>query len=217
MRLEFDDISKRSVSFTWDVLAVEAASLPQHSQWIGQTVAEIAAARGADALDTFLDISLAENLQTLWATRLNDVARAFIAHVVRTSVADPLVMAGSSDGGAHLASFTGADYTTRLLTDWVPDPLSFEQAIWRLTGMPAHVHGLVDRGTIRVGAYADLLLIDPSRLAAGHGRLVRDFPADTERFVVDAAGYVMTLVNGEILLENGVHSGNLPGHVLRGG
>jgi N-acyl-D-amino-acid deacylase len=217
MRREFDDLAKRSVSFTWDVLAVDAVCDPAHADCVGRTVAELAAARGADELDTFLDVSLAEGLQTQWGTRLNDVARAFIDHVVRTSVADPIVMSGSSDGGAHLASFTGADYTTRLLTDWVPDPLSFEQAVWRLTGMPATVHGLLDRGTIRVGAYADLVLLDPTRLAAGHGRLVRDFPADTERFVVDATGYVMTLVNGEVLLEDGVHSGNLPGHVLRGG
>ena len=76
-------------------------------------------------------------------------------------------MAGSSDGGAHLASFVGADYTTRLLTEWVPDPLTFEQAVWRLTGMPATVHGLADRGFVREGAWADLLLIDRGRLRAG--------------------------------------------------
>ena len=55
-------------------------------------------------------------------------------------------MAGSSDGGAHLASFNGADYTTRLLAEWVPGAISLEQAVWRLAGMPATVHGLVDRG-----------------------------------------------------------------------
>jgi len=135
---------------------------------------------------------------------------------VRSGVAAPLVMAGSSDGGAHLASFVGADYTTRLLTDWVPDPLSLEQAIFRLTAMPALVHGLSDRGAIREGAHADLNVIDPARLAAGHAYLVRDFPADTERYVVDAEGYVLTVVNGEVLMEEGKHTGALPGQVLRG-
>lgn len=145
------------------------------------------------------------------------MARQFIAHVVKSGVSNPIVMAGSSDGGAHLASFVGADYTTRLLTDWVPDPLSFEQAIWRLTGMPATVHGLADRGFLREGAHADLVLLDRDRLAAGHARLAKDFPANTERYVVDAEGYVMTIVNGEVLLEDGKHTGALPGHVLRGG
>ena len=76
-------------------------------------------------------------------------------------------MSGSSDGGAHLASFVGADYTTKLITDHVPGILSLEEAIWRLTGMPAAVHGLVDRGTLRVGAKADVTIFDPERLEAG--------------------------------------------------
>ncbi len=130
---------------------------------------------------------------------------------------DPIVMSGSSDAGAHLASFVGADYTTRLLTEWVPDPLSLEHAISRLTLMPATVHGLADRGVIREGVFADLVLLDRARLACGTAHLVRDFPADSERYVIDADGYVAVLVNGEVVMEGGQHPGRLPGHVLRGG
>lgn len=205
----------RAAAFTWDVLEVEAVRDSVHSAWRGRTVAELAAERGCAPLDAFLDCSLEEDLQTQWQTRLNEMARAFIQHVVRAGVADPIVMAGSSDGGAHLASFVGADYTTRLLSEWVPDPLSFEQAVWRLSGMPATVHALADRGFVREGAWADLLLIDRGRLRAGRARLARDFPAGSERYVVDAEGYVAVVVNGEVLLENGRHTGALPGHVLR--
>ncbi len=127
-----------------------------------------------------------------------------------------MVMPGSSDGGAHLASFTGADYTTRLLTDWVPEALTLEQAIWRNTLMPASVHGIRDRGVLRNGAWADLLVIDPDRLHAGDAFLARDFPSNTERYVIEADGYVASVVNGEVLLEENQHSGALPGHVLRG-
>jgi N-acyl-D-aspartate/D-glutamate deacylase len=217
MRAEFDDVAKRTAAFTWDVLEVEEVREPEHAAWVGQSVTELAAQSGGDPLDAFLDLSLREHLETRWRTRLNDVAREFIGHVVRASVADPDVMSGSSDGGAHLASFVGADYTTRLLTDWVPDPLTIEQAIHRLTLMPATVHGIADRGVIRAGAHADIVLIDLDRLAAGQARRVRDFPANTERYVVDATGYVMTLVNGEVLMENGRHTGALPGRVLRDG
>ena len=125
-------------------------------------------------------------------------------------------MAGSSDGGAHLASFTGADYSTRLLCEWVPGTLSMEQAIWRLSGMPAMVHGLRDRGFLRAGAFADVVVFDPARLACGEAHLVRDFPAHTERYVVEAEGYRATVVNGEVVIQNGAHTGSLPGHVLRG-
>jgi N-acyl-D-aspartate/D-glutamate deacylase len=125
-------------------------------------------------------------------------------------------MAGSSDGGAHLGSFCGADFTTRLITDWVPDVLTLEAAVARLTSQPARAHGILDRGVIEPGAAADVNVIDPDRLrAADAPRYVRDFPAGSGRFVVDAAGYDMTLVNGEVLLESGEWTGATPGAVLR--
>jgi N-acyl-D-aspartate/D-glutamate deacylase len=98
----------------------------------------------------------------------------------------------------------------------VPDPLSLEQAVWRNTLMPATVHGIRDRGVLREGAFADLLVIDLDALAAGESQLRRDFPADSERYVVEAEGYRATVVNGEVLMEDGVHTGALPGTVLRG-
>jgi N-acyl-D-aspartate/D-glutamate deacylase len=207
----------RSAAFGWDMLEVEAVRDPAHAAWVGKSVVELAAERGCAPIDAFLDVALAEDLQTQWQTRMSDMGRAFIAHVVREGIGDAVVMAGSSDGGAHLASFVGADYTTRLLTDWVPDPVSFEHAIWRLTGMPATVHALADRGFLREGAWADVLVIDRARLRAGESRLARDFPADSERYVVDAEGYAAVVVNGEVLLEDGRHTGALPGRVLRGG
>ena len=217
MRAEFDDPASRAISFEWKGLEVEAVADPSHTSWVGCTVPELAEARGVDPLDAFLDISLEENLETRWQTRLDEVARQFIHHVVATSVVDPIVMPGSSDGGAHLASFVGADYTTRLLTEWVPEPLTLEHAIWRNTLMPATVHGIENRGLLREGAFADILVMDPDRLSVGEVRLVKDFPADTERYIVDAEGYVASIVNGQVLLENGEHSGALPGQVLRGG
>jgi N-acyl-D-aspartate/D-glutamate deacylase len=213
---EFDAPQGRSAAFSWDLLEVEAVRDRENEGWVGRTVVELAAERGVSPLDAFLDCSLAEDLETQWQTGLNEIGRQFIAHVVRTGIAEPIVMAGSSDGGAHLASFVGADYTTRLMTEWVPDPLTFEQAIWRLTGMPATVHALDGRGFLREGAWADILVLDRTRLAAGHARLARDFPADSERYVVDAEGYAAVIVNGAVLLEDGRHTGALPGHVLRG-
>jgi len=216
LRVEFDTPGERSAAFQWDGLEVEAVRDTEHAEWVGRSVTELAAQRGdADPLDTFLDACLAEDLETQWRTRTNDVSRQFIEHVVRSGIENPVVMPGSSDGGAHLASFTGADYTTRLLTDWVPETISLEQAIWRNTLMPATVHGIRDRGVLREGAFADVLVIDPERLSAADARLARDFPADTERYIVEAEGYVASIVNGEVLLENNKHTGALPGRVLR--
>ena len=216
LRAEWDDESGRAVTFDLADLEVESVRDAAHADWVGRSVGEIAAERGDSTLDVFLDLSLAEGLETKFRTRMPEIARQFIAHVVRSGVSDPIVMSGSSDGGAHLASFTGADYTTRLLSEWVPDPLSLEQAVWRLTGMPATVHGLRDRGFLRSGAWADVVVFDPATLAAGDSYLARDFPAETERYVVDARGYRAVIVNGVVLVEDGKHTGALPGQVLRG-
>jgi N-acyl-D-aspartate/D-glutamate deacylase len=217
MQTAWDDPRGRAVSFEWADLEVETVSRDAHRDRVGRTVTELAAARGTPPLDVFLDVSLEDDLRTQWRTRLSDVARSFVRHVTAAGIAEPVVMAGSSDGGAHLGSFVGADYTTRLLAEWVPEPLAFEQAVWRLAGMPAAVHALADRGFVREGAWADLLVIDPSQLAAGAARRVRDFPAATERYVTDAEGYAAVLVNGEPILERGASTGALPGHVIRGG
>lgn len=206
----------RTASFPIETLEVEIVGSPSNQGLLGRTAQEIADERGGDALDAFLDVSIAEDLATSWRPRPIPVAQEFIANVVRSGIEDPLVMSGSSDGGAHLASFVGADYTTKLLTDWVPGTISLEQAVWRLTGMPAAVHGLRDRGVVRVGAAADLTLIDMDRLEALEHTLARDFPGNTERYTVDAKGYTMVVVNGVPAMENGKPTGATPGVVLPG-
>ena len=201
--------------FAWQVMVVEGVVDPAHRAWVGRSVAELAEAEGKAPLDCFLDMALSENLETQFALVMPPMEQ--FVRDTEELIRDPIVMAGSSDGGAHLLSFTGADYTTRLLTDWVPRALSLEAAVSRLTMMPAVVHGLRDRGVVREGAWADLVLFDPARLRVGATRFVRDFPGGSARYVVDAEGYVMTVVNGQVLLDQGRPTGALPGHVLRGG
>jgi N-acyl-D-aspartate/D-glutamate deacylase len=217
LQAEWDDDKSRAVAFDLADLEVEAVRDKAHAAWVGRTIAEFSAERGTHKLDTFLDLALAEDLQTSFRTRMSEVAKKFIRHIVEAGLKDPIVMAGSSDGGAHLASFTGADYSTRLLAEWVPaGVLSLEQAVWRLAGMPATVHGLRDRGFLRAGGWADVVVYDPARLSCGEAHLARDFPAETERYVVDATGYRAVIVNGEVLVEDGKHTGALPGHVIHG-
>jgi len=215
MRAEIADPKGRSFVFVWQVLRVETVEHDRNRQWLDQTVTEVAAATGADELDAFLDLSLDEDLRTQFVLAAPPDQRRRDA--TRRMIESPVVMAGSSDGGAHLLSFCGADYTTRLLTEWVPEVLSIEQAVARLTSVPAAAAGITDRGRIVKGVAADLLLIDRDRLATPDSpRYVRDFPADSGRYVVDAEGYRAVIVNGETLLEDGAWTGATPGTLLRG-
>ncbi len=214
MRKEIADPTGRAFVFIWEVVRVEVVADPAHASWVDQTVASLAAAEGADPLDWFLDASLSEGLQTQFVLAAPGGWRRSPA--IEKLIRSPVVMAGSSDAGAHLLSFCGVDFTTRLLTEWVPDVITFEQAVARLTGIPAAVHGIADRGTIRPGNAADLVLLDRTELAAGDApRYVQDFPAASGRFVVDADGYRAVFVNGEAVLEDGQPTGTRPGQVLR--
>jgi N-acyl-D-aspartate/D-glutamate deacylase len=213
MRAELADPTGRSFVFRWEAVVLEAAADPAHEAWVGQTVAHVAGQRGLDPLDCLVDLSLEGGLRTQFGLLAPpDATRQAATEVL---VRSAVMMAGSSDGGAHLLSFCGADFPTRLLTEWVPEVLSFEEAVARLTSVHAGAYGLRDRGVVRPGAAADLLLLDRRRLRAGEARYVEDFPAGSGRYVVDAEGYAAVIVNGVVVLEEGAPTGALPGTIIR--
>jgi N-acyl-D-aspartate/D-glutamate deacylase len=216
MRIEWDDPQVRTLPFGLNDLEVFSVQNAELSRYVGRTIGELAAEAGEDPLTYFLDQSLADGLEMCFRTRLDEKSLEFRKFTIEKCLAHPLVMAGSSDAGAHLTSSIGVDYTTRLLSEWVPEPLSLEQAIWRLAGMPATVHGLIDRGFLRVGAKADIVIFDPSKLSTSDPTLTRDFPNDSERLICTSTGYVMTVVNGVPLVENGEIAADRPGQILRG-
>jgi len=212
--VEFASDAGKSIGATWANLAVEKVVDKANEPKLGKTIAELASETGAQPIDCFLDLALAEGLETWFCMVTAPEAAAYMDQICATVMKEPFAMAGSSDGGAHLASFVGADYTTNLLTDYVPSVLRLEEAIFKLAYMPAIVHGIEDRGAIREGYFADLVLIDMERLGKGDTWLAHDFPANSERFVVDSTGYVATIVNGAVVLEQNKHTGALPGRVL---
>ena len=212
--VEFASDAGKSIGATWANLAVENVVEKKNESKRGKTIAELASESGAPPIDCFLDLALEEGLETWFCMVTAPEAAAYMDQICATVMREPFAMAGSSDGGAHLASFVGADYTTNLLTDFVPSVLRLEEAIFKLAYMPAIVHGIEDRGAIREGYFADLVLIDMERLGKGDTWLAHDFPANSERFVVDSTGYVATIVNGVVVLEQNKHTGALPGRVL---
>ncbi|HXY90841.1 MAG TPA: amidohydrolase family protein [Acidimicrobiia bacterium] len=217
MRAQWADTSNRHIVFGWDNIKVARAD--HHPDWVGLRVPELRDRLGVpDELEAFLDASLAEDLQLVFTLAGSGGAggrRSPANPATATIVAHPLTLPGSSDAGAHLSSYCGVDYTTRLLTEYVPDALPLEQAVARLTAVPAAIYGLADRGIVRPGAAADLVLWDPARLASGATRWVEDFPAGGGRFVVDAEGYLALVVNGAVVRHDGVDTGARAGRVVR--
>jgi N-acyl-D-aspartate/D-glutamate deacylase len=211
-RQEWADPAQRALFYHWETTRVAAVRNPENAHYIGPSIAELAAAAGVEPMDFLIDLALDEDLETVFVfdrmQQVNEVLAMLLNH--------PLSMAGSSDGGAHLTSFCGADYPTIMLTECVArGDLSFEAAVSKLTQQPAMAHGLWDRGAIRPGAVADLVLLDRDRLAVKPIRFVNDLPAGASRLVWDQDGYVATIVAGEVIVSDGKPTGARPGSVLR--
>jgi N-acyl-D-aspartate/D-glutamate deacylase len=215
IRHDLVDPGPRSFPLIYDLITVDSVHRTELADRAGRNLGELIRERGGDELEAFLDICLEDDLRTIFF--LTPLSARGGRAVTEALVRHPLVTAGSSDGGAHLASFVGADYTTRLLSEWVPGVLSLEEAVRQLTAIPAALNGLTDRGEIRPGAWADLVVFDRERLGVGDTRFVTDFPAGAGRLVVGATGYDAVIVNGEVVVADGVATGARPGRVLRAG
>ena len=211
LRAALANTEGRALVFSWD--AVKVARADEHPDWVGLTVVELGRALGVDPFDAFLDASLAEQLRTTFTLggSLGASSRRTTEEVVR----HPASLPGSSDAGAHLTSYCGVDFSTRLLSEYVPDVISLEEAVRRLATIPAQLYGFVDRGWLGAGACADLVVWDPDDLGVGATRWSEDFPAGGGRFVVDATGYRALVVNGVVVRSDGVDTGARSGRVLR--
>jgi N-acyl-D-aspartate/D-glutamate deacylase len=184
----------------------------------GRTVRDIAAERGRSGFGTFLDISIADDLATVWwPTPQDDDDESWR---MRAELwADGRSMIGGSDAGAHLDRMCGAPYPTRWLADCLRGRklATVEQAVKMMTSDPASLFGIIDRGEIRVGAFADIVIFDPETIDAGATTLVADLPGDSARLTAQSAGIKRVLCNGEAIVVDGVATGAVPGTVLRSG
>jgi N-acyl-D-aspartate/D-glutamate deacylase len=189
-----------------------------HPELIGRKVTDVATDRGVTPLDAMLDISIEENLETRFTSVLANNDPDAIAWLLPQDT----VLLGLADSGAHVSQLCDACFATDLLGNWVRDKevMPFEHAIHKLTGEPAAVFGLHDRGTLEVGKAADVVALDFDTVGPGPLRRITDFPADGERLVADRPeGITHVVVNGTVIREGGTPvDGALetrPGKLLR--
>jgi len=184
----------------------------------GRIVRDIAAERNQSAFSTLLDIVLADDLRTiLWPIPQDDDPTSW---ALRKEVwEDPRTLIGGSDAGAHLDRMCGAPYTTRFLADCIRGRklVSLEAAVRMMSSDPASLFGLKDRGVIREGAIADLLLFDPATVGAEEATLVHDLPGGSARLLAGSTGVKRVLVSGTAIVIDGAVTGATPGTVLRSG
>ena len=213
-RRQFRESLRKPHLFTgkWHRVEILEVTNPALKSLEGKTVQEVADMRGADGLDTFLDLALEDNLNIQYTMQ------QYHEDGIQQLISDPRTMIGLSDGGAHVDMLCDAGYATYLLGNWVRkrEAVSLEFAITRITSEPANFFGIRSRGQLKQGWKADITVFDYNTVnSARRATMANDLPGGGRRLVMPAEGIEYTIVNGRMSYEHGKQSGTLAGEVIR--
>ena len=199
----------------FEEIVVTGPATPETECWLDHTIGLVAEKTGKHVVDAMLDIVVADKLETEFFsmppnTRLD---------LLREIVDNPYVLFGVSDGGAHTKFLTAGRYPTETLTKIVREHgmLSLEDAHWRLSALPAQLAGCNDRGILKVGAPADIVVYDYENLEITPPEVAYDLPGNEWRRVQRAQGYRYVLINGEVTIEDDQQTDVFSGELLRHG
>jgi N-acyl-D-amino-acid deacylase len=188
-------------------------------KYVGKALGQIGAEEGKHPIEVMLDLSLATNLKAEFLGPNRGINADYMAEIINNS---PYTFPGVSDGGAHTKFFTGGAFTTDFLRWLVRDEqkITLEEAHYRLSALPAHAAGFKNRGTLREGAHADVVVYDLKGLDIDPdwvGEVAHDFPGGEWRRVQRAHGYRSIIVNGQETFAEGKCTGATPGTLVRNG
>jgi len=192
-------------------LVITGPASPETEQYRDMMVGAVAEKLGKHPVDAMLDIAVHDKLKTEFFAAGTNTWPGYMKEIVD----NPYVLFGVSDGGAHTKFLTAGRYPTETIIKAVRENamMSLEEAHWRLSALPAMVAGFEDRGVLRRGAPADIIVYDYDALEVLPAEIVHDLPGGEWRRIQRARGYRYIMVNGKITIENdretNVHSGRL--------
>jgi N-acyl-D-aspartate/D-glutamate deacylase len=202
----------------WSTKTIYDVVADQNRQYVGRTVGEIAAEQGRDDWDVLCDIAVADEMLTSFgspaAPESDDDWRARV-DIWR----DPRAVIGASDAGAHLDLLASFNYATVLLAEAVRNRrlIGLEEAVHLMTAVQADLYGLVDRGRIEQGAWADVVVLDPDTVGSHEVAMRYDVPGGAGRLYAEADGIEHVFVNGRAIVTDGQLTSDRPGALLRSG
>jgi N-acyl-D-aspartate/D-glutamate deacylase len=198
---------------SWGHIFLRLSGSPTHVEWIDRSIAEIVATNGRDPVDALLDIALEADLDCQYGVPIMNTDDDAVGQLLR----HPAGLIALSDAGAHVDTLADQGFATTLLARWARDlgVLSLEDAVRRVSAIPAAVYGLRDRGELREGMAADVVLFDIARLGLQRTELTHDLPGGAARLIQRPIGVEHVVVNGIPLVEHGVQTDARSGRVLR--
>lgn len=178
-----------------------------------RSLADEATRRGVSAAEAYMDLMV----ETDATAMLHRPVANLDFDALQEILTHPDVVLGLADSGAHVSQIMDASQPTWFLTHWVRNRGAFtiEDGIRRLTSDTARLFGLEGRGVLEPGAHADVNVLDLAAMRLNMPDVVTDFPGGAKRLIQRAEGYDYTLVNGQVFMEDGEHTGALPGTLLR--
>ena len=211
-----EDVEKFPSSRTqWDLVKVLEVAHERNHEYDGLAIQDLAELTGKDPLDAFLDLALDEDLQTLFGHPV-----ALIYEEAREQrIKYPYSHVSVSDGGAHTRFVTNSVWPIHVLRHWVRDKeiMTLEQAHYKISALPAWFADFKDRGSLRVGSWADIIVYNLDELGFLYDKPVfdTDFPGGERRLIQKPTGLRYTIVNGAVTFQGNECTGALPGKLLR--
>ena len=202
----------------WSAMRIGETFAAENRSCEGRTVGEVAQERGVAPFDAMLDIAIADDLRTSFTPPTGGEEDADWQARGRVWLDDRSII-GASDAGAHLDMIDTFAVPTRVLGNGVREHgvVSLEEGVRQLSDVPARLYGLRERGRLAQGWHADVVVFDPDTVGCGPTETRFDLPAGAGRLYADASGIGHVLVGGVEIVRDGVHTGALPGRVLRSG
>ncbi|MCG2635234.1 MAG: amidohydrolase family protein [Gammaproteobacteria bacterium] len=202
------------IPWNWSRIEVGRVSNPALKSLEGRSIADIAAERGADPVDAFLDVAVEDRLEVSYNMPLFNTNDALCSELFN----DPRTIVSLSDGGAHADMLCDAGFSTYMLGYWAREQqvISMENAVKRLTADQADFYGLKDRGRVQAGKAADIVLFDPLTVGSPlKPEMVHDFPGGCSRLITRPTGVARVIVNGKSILVDSEETGLMPGRMVR--
>ena len=179
-----------------------------------KSIAQLAEERGVNPVDAMIDVALENDMKAFFCQPLINENQDHVLEMMK----HPRSVVTFSDSGAHVSQIMDSSLQTHVLSHWVREKNAFtlEEAVHMLTSQVADAWGFDDRGLLKEGMAADVIVFDADRVAPLMPVVKTDLPANAKRLVQKAEGIAITIVNGEVLMRDGEHTGVYPGRLLRG-
>ncbi len=182
-------------------------------QYDKPSMAQIAQEKGVDPIELMIDMALEKDLKMFFRTPIANENMDDVLEMMK----HPRSVVTFSDSGAHVSQIMDSSLQTHLLSYWVreKEAMTLEDAVRQITYNTATMWGMHDRGLLREGMAADVVVFDPDTVGPRMPEVVTDLPAGAKRLKQTAEGIRNTIVNGEVLLTNNEYNGATPGRLLR--